>query len=121
MLSYVHGQATILISESTVPLKIPFLSQSFLVPTLHPLPSPVRILCTPLCSSHPLYMSPVPPSLSLSAPCTPTVTPGLLLSPLVHVSVTPVSHLHPLHGRWLLGEVLCSLYIITLAVTNHET
>ena len=98
-LNYVHGQVTILNSESTVPLEIPFPSQSFLVPPLHPLPSPVRILCaTRLLQSSPVHV-----------PCPP-----------LPLSVTPVSPRHPLHGRWLLGEVVCSLYTITLAVTNHE-
>ena len=114
-------QLTLLISESIVPMKIPFQPPSFLVLPLHPLPSLVRILCaTCLPQSSPVHVPSPPQPLSVT-PCTPTVTPSPLLSSLVHVSVTPVSPRHPLLGRWLLGEVLCSLYIILLAVANHET
>ena len=103
----------LLISEFTVPLKIPFQPKSFLVPPfpLHP------FLC--LLQSSPVH-TPCPPQPLSVIPCTPTVTLSLLLSSLVHVSVIPVSPRHPLHGRWLLNGVLCSIYIITSAVTIHE-
>ena len=92
----------------------------------HPLYLPFT-LCRPLyvssvplvCSKHPLYMSPVLPSLSLSPPVHP-LSPQVFSCHLLYMSLSPPSPRHPLHGRWLLGEVLCSLYIVILAVTNHE-
>ena len=104
-------QLTLLISESPVPMKIPFQPLSFLVPPLHPLPSSVHILCAiRLLQSSPVHVLSPPQPFSV-IPCTPTVTPSPLLSSLVHVSVTPVSPRHPQRSLWLLGEVLCSLYI----------
>ena len=81
---------------------------------------PFRPLCVSLLQASPVHI-PCPPQPLSVIPCTSTVTLSLLLSSLVHVSVC---HLFlppdPLHSRWLLGEMLCSLYIVILAVTNHE-
>ena len=102
------------------PNEIPFHPHhSLYLPTI-----PFRPLYVPcatcLLQSSPVHV-PCPPQPLSVIPCTPTVTLSLLLSPLVHVSIC---HLFlppdPLHSRWLLGEMLCSLYIVILAVTNHE-
>ena len=83
---------------------------------------PLYVSSVPLvCSSHPLYMSPVLPSLSLSPPVHP-LSPQVFSCHPLYMSLSPLSPpRHPLHGPWLLSEVLCSLYTIFLAVTNHET
>ena len=115
----------LLISESTVPLKIPFQPvipctknspQSLSVPYTYPLChlSAPSITCTYMCIPYPRY--------PFSAiPCTPNVTPSLLLSSLVHVSVTPVSPviLYTVAGCSV-KCCICSLYKVILAVTNRE-
>ena len=109
----------LLISESTVPLKIPFQPvipctknspQSVSVPYTYPLCrlSAPSIPCTYMCIPCPRY--------PLSAiPCTPNVTPSLLLSSLVHVSVI----LYTVPGCSV-KCCICSLYKVILAVTNRE-
>ena len=63
-----------------IQMKIPFQPQSFLVPPLHPLPSPVRILCaTRLLQSSPVQVPCRPQPLSV-IPCTPSLSLSLFLS-----------------------------------------
>ena len=102
------------------PIENPLFTPSFLVPPLYPLSSPVG---NPLCHlSAPVIPCTYPLSFpaSLCQPlythCHPKSSPVIPCTCLCH----PCLPRHPLPGPWLLGDVLCSLYTITLAVTNHE-
>ena len=112
MLSYVHSQGTILISESTVPMEIPFHpSHSLYLPSIpsHPLYVSFVLL---FCPNHPLYMSSVLPSLSLSPPVHP-LSPQVISCHPVYMSLSPQSppssSTRSLAARWS----------VVLTIHNH--